>query len=126
MDYSLLIVFFKKGFGQRSSFPEDESYDPSQQSGDNERTVGAFSGPDMMPGNNQLTMHNRQEEKLFSIAENDEELKEDEDNVIMSPPRPVATTNRRYSSRNGSPTFREFSPNKRETPSNDENKFPTI
>lgn len=122
MDYSMLIVFFKRGFGQRSSVADSESYDPLQLSGEHERAVGRFSEPDMMPGNNQLTVHMRQEDQLFAIVENDEELKEDED-LIMTPPRPIQTGLRRALSRNGSPTFREFSQNRKETPSNDENKF---
>ena len=67
-------------------------------------------------------MHNhiRDEDKLFAIAENEEEKEEDEDDVLMSPNRLGA---RRIGSRGGSPNPKEAKVRILETPGNEESKL---
>jgi hypothetical protein len=122
MDYSLLVVFYKRGFGQNLSHYEDsESLEHSQLSGDHDpKTVGRFSDIDMMPGNTQQTHSHliREEDKLFAIAENEEDKEEDDDGLLphRSPGRPAS----RYNSPNGKERGRRQQ--RQETPGNEESK----
>ena len=125
MDYSLLVVFFKRGFGQSlSHYEESESLEHSHMSGDHDnKAVGRFSDLDMMPGNTQQTHnhHIREEDKLFAIAENEEEKEEDDDGLI--PHRSPGRAASRYNSPSGKEIGRIVQ--RQETPGNEESKINT-